>query len=376
MKSHAVPQEIMSMEFKLFGNFMTLREFIFIVAGVAIAWFFYLMMNAGVIPGLLAWPAVVVFGLGGALFGLVPYQDRTLDRWLLNFILAIRKPTQRVWKKPGFEPVTDSEKEIFSLKSQVISPMKSKTKSAKKITSQEDKKAEQQVSLSKIDNTISQVEKGLSPVQRKQTPQSMNNPNINTVKPKTISAPGAPPSQVLPQSNTNIASAKPPIANLKSEIPKPQPVSVTPPNIKGPEKSKTSQTIRNQSQPQIIGNTKQNINPVEQKTGSTLTISEENIQNYAAKESIPNLTQHKNTINIIIKDSSGKILEDVVSVIKNEDGSPIRAAVSNEFGQIINNNPLDNGKYKVTLSKEGLSFPELNIEMKGREYPILEITAQ
>jgi len=37
---------------------------------------------------------------------------------------------------------------------------------------------------------------------------------------------------------------------------------------------------------------------------------------------------------------------------------------------------LDNGKYKVTLTKEGLSFPELNIELKGKKYPILDITAQ
>lgn len=99
MKSHAVPQEIMSMEFKLFGNFMTLREFVFIAVGIALAWFFYILKNTGVLPAILAWPAVVMFGVGGALFGLVPLQDRTLEQWVINFVLAIRKPTFRIWKK-------------------------------------------------------------------------------------------------------------------------------------------------------------------------------------------------------------------------------------------------------------------------------------
>ena len=76
------------------------------------------------------------------------------------------------------------------------------------------------------------------------------------------------------------------------------------------------------------------------------------------------------------REKTGKIVEGVVTVIKNMEGSPIRAAVSNDFGQIINNNPLDDGKYKVTLTKEGLSFPEYNIELKGKKYPILDITSQ
>ena len=173
MKSHAVPQEILSMEFKLFGNFMTLREFIYIAVGIAVAWVFYFLQNTGVLPGILAWPATIIFGLGGILFGLVPYQDRTLEQWIVNFVLAIRKPTSRIWKKPGFEPISKEDKEIVSLKSHVIAPKETKIgKPTKKIVSSKEKTTEEQVekkvqdSLQSIENTINQVERGLTSVAR------------------------------------------------------------------------------------------------------------------------------------------------------------------------------------------------------------------
>lgn len=383
MKSHAVPQEIMAMEFKLFGNFMTMREFIYIAAGIAIAWFFYLLMGAGVIPALLAWPAVILFGLGGVLFGLVPVQDRSLDQWLVNFILAIRKPTKRIWKKPGFEPVTDSEKEIVSLKSKVISPMKSKSKNTKKkIATQQEKVTEQQVdreveeSLNKIDNTISQVEKGLAPVQRPVAPLK---PQVQqqTVQPQPVPQPVSQPS--LQQKTV--------VLKPKVQQPKPAPNQYEPQMIK-PETKPQQPAPREEIEQFIPKKEPQPEKPISKKLSDlpdsptpvapskTIEITNSNVQQYLSKDTIPNLKQYKNTINIIVKDSAGKIIDNVVTVIKDVNGSPIRAAVSNEFGQIINNNPLDNGRYKVTLSKEGYTFPDLDVEMKGKNYPILEITAQ
>ncbi len=102
METHAVPQEIMGVEFKLFGNFLSLREFIFIAVGLAVAYFFYFLMQRGVLPAILAVPAILFFGLGGTMLGIVPIQDRSLDKWILDYFAAINRPTQRVWKKSGF----------------------------------------------------------------------------------------------------------------------------------------------------------------------------------------------------------------------------------------------------------------------------------
>lgn len=345
MKSHAVPQEIMSMEFKLFGNFMTLREFIFIAVGIAIAWLFYILKNTGVLPPILAWPAIIIFGVGGALFGLVPVQDRTLEQWLVNYILAIRKPTLRIWKKPGFEPITKEDKEIVSLKSQVISPTKKeKPKVSKKIISEVEKATEEQVerkvqdSLQNISNTMTQLESGLTSVKRP-TPQASRRAAVQPAQ--------VPTKQYIPKTITKDA-----IDFLKQETPKPTPRSI-------------SQQLTHT--PQI-----QTAKPAKQ----IIKIDDSNIQNFASVEQIPNFQPNQNTINMIVYDQAGKVIEGVVAVIKNMDGNPIRAAVSNDFGQIINNNPLDNGQYKVTLSKEGLEFPEFNFELSGKKYPILQVTAQ
>ncbi|MFH1547047.1 MAG: carboxypeptidase-like regulatory domain-containing protein [bacterium] len=350
MKSHAVPQEIMSLEFKLFGNFMTLREFIFIAIGIAIAWFFYILKNTGVLPPILAWPAVITFGVGGALFGLVPFQDRTLEQWIVNFILAVRKPTLRIWKKPGFEPITKEDKEIVSLKSQVIAPAQAKSlKTTKKIVTEQEKVTEEKVekkvqeSLHTIDNTINLLETGLTSVKRPVPQPVLPVQQTQTVQPIQKPVQKAYQPQMIKKSS---------IEFLKPEEKKPEPKPISQQLTQSPvvEKAQTSRKV--------------------------IELNDSNFQKFASPEQIPNLQQNPNTINMIVRDQSGKSVEGVVSVIKNQEGSPIRAAVSNDFGHVVNNNPLDNGKYKVTLTKEGFNYPEFDIELKGKNYPILDITAQ
>ena len=99
-KQHAVPQNIMSVEFKLIGS-MTVRQFVYAAAGVIGAYLTY----ASTLPGIFKWPLVIVIGLGGVGFAFVPVQDRGLDIWIRNFLMAISKPTLRIWKKEPLPPV-------------------------------------------------------------------------------------------------------------------------------------------------------------------------------------------------------------------------------------------------------------------------------
>lgn len=67
-----------------------------------------------------------VIAIGGAFIALVPYNGRSLDKWMVIFFKAVTKPTQRIWLKeskiPDFlailleEPVVrkEDEKEITS----------------------------------------------------------------------------------------------------------------------------------------------------------------------------------------------------------------------------------------------------------------------
>ena len=69
--------------------------------------FFYLGVFGGgayavfsVLSGnILQWPISVTLALFAFALAFVPIEERGLDEWLINFIKAIYKPTQRIWKK-------------------------------------------------------------------------------------------------------------------------------------------------------------------------------------------------------------------------------------------------------------------------------------
>ncbi len=116
MEQHAVPQHIASFEFKLFGN-LTIRQFVFLAIplGVAALIFFSTM------PLFIRYGLSAIIASVGAFVALVPYNGRSIDRWVVIFIKAVTSPTQRIWKKetriPDFlkilleEPVVRKEAE-------------------------------------------------------------------------------------------------------------------------------------------------------------------------------------------------------------------------------------------------------------------------
>jgi hypothetical protein len=98
MSQHAVPQNVMDVEFKLIGE-MTLRQFAYLMVCALIAYVCYLSLI-----GIFKWPAVIFFLLLGVGLAFVPIQDRGLDIWFVNFLNAMFMPTQRVWQKAPIIP--------------------------------------------------------------------------------------------------------------------------------------------------------------------------------------------------------------------------------------------------------------------------------
>src|SRR3990167_1976626 len=107
MQQHPVPQNVMSVEFRLVGN-MTIKQFAYVAAGAIVAFVVYSIPFADV----LKWPLVLSF------FALAPINDIPLDRWIVSFIKVIYSPTKRVWRKetklleflmPGFTSFLQSQ---------------------------------------------------------------------------------------------------------------------------------------------------------------------------------------------------------------------------------------------------------------------------
>lgn len=124
-KQHPVPQNIMSVEFKLVGD-MTIRQFFYVAAGAVIAFLLYKTQ----LPFLIKWTLVPLIGLGGLGMAFVPLQDRGLDVWLKSFVKSLTTATQMVWKKDPQPPSYFLADYASSIQANVLAltPTKSRAK--------------------------------------------------------------------------------------------------------------------------------------------------------------------------------------------------------------------------------------------------------
>ncbi|MCA9382648.1 PrgI family protein, partial [Candidatus Dojkabacteria bacterium] len=94
MELHAVPQNIMQVEFQLFGD-LTIREFSYIAGGGLLAFMVYAINP----PFLFKWPFIIMFVLGGIALAKGKYNERSMDVYLITFMNALTSSQKMVWKK-------------------------------------------------------------------------------------------------------------------------------------------------------------------------------------------------------------------------------------------------------------------------------------
>ncbi len=341
MQQHAVPQEIMSVEFKLFGNFLSLREFIFIAVSLAISWILYTLMSKGIIPGILAYPGIFIIATVGIMAGLVPFQQKTLDKWIINYFNAIRTPTQRIWKKPGFEPTLAQQGVPVVHKNYVVAPPAST-----ETTSTSNLKA---ASIPNVKEDTTKIEKD-EQERIKEIAETMNTIS-NPTKPVANTIPAKTPAAEA-MSSTTVAPTSNPTVQPKAPVNPVTPASPLPP-----------------INPSTNPNPASSGNPATSK----ILLDDSTISKYQV--TIPGIADSPNMMNFSIKDNLGKQLGQVVAIVKNERGEPIRASISNPLGLTINATPLSNGTYIVNFKKDGYIFPELVWTMTGKNYKPIEIKA-
>jgi len=114
VKQHAVPQNIMDVEFKLIGD-LTMRQFTYLLVFGLIAYIVYISM-----VGVFKWPITMFFVLFGLALAFVPIQERGMDEWFVNFFKAVYEPTQRVWKKESILPPAFTYQNLAVVKQELI----------------------------------------------------------------------------------------------------------------------------------------------------------------------------------------------------------------------------------------------------------------
>ncbi len=91
------------------------------------------------------------------------------------------------------------------------------------------------------------------------------------------------------------------------------------------------------------------------------------------------LPEPPKTANIIVgmvTDAQGKIVEDAIVEIQDNQGNPVRALRTNRLGQFQTATPLANGDYLILTEKEGHQFDILKVKAEGKVIPPIRIRAK
>ncbi|OGC80666.1 hypothetical protein A3K01_04305 [candidate division WWE3 bacterium RIFOXYD1_FULL_43_17] len=113
-KQHAVPQNVMSVDFKLIGD-LTMRQFAYVFIAGILAYLSYVFFI-----GIFRWPLVFIIAFAGIGFAFIPVQERGMDEWIVNFFKAMYMPTQRIWKKEPTIPSAFMYDDLATLKQELI----------------------------------------------------------------------------------------------------------------------------------------------------------------------------------------------------------------------------------------------------------------
>jgi hypothetical protein len=124
-RKHAVPQNVMDVEFKVVGD-ITLRQLGYLLAGGAL---FYTFFNLG-LPNFWAWTLAIASAGMALLIAFVPIEERPLEKWLLLFLKAMRYDTQLIWRKSSVTPAYFLSDYADIIKNEIITltPVKSRNK--------------------------------------------------------------------------------------------------------------------------------------------------------------------------------------------------------------------------------------------------------
>ena len=405
-KQHAVPQHIAAFEFKLIGD-LTIKQFLFAGVGIAVA---YAAWVSG-LNFLIKWGIILIsagLGLGTAFF---PLQDRTLDQWILNFILAIFSPTQRYWQKEPLAPEYLREDYSRFLTSQVLSmtPIQSRRRLQQYLGELEEKEmiteGEEEEFLEKLNfdlplpprswiptekatqNAAATKEEEELPKQREVSTKPKLASEVNIALEKTYKVPDEKETKyvttlgnITPGRKIRLPTIEGTIRLKPKEKPRPlleRRISAEPSKEPLKENDRAEQLQRQnialknrleeaEKQLQSLRELKEE-RPKDGAYGARLLEQEIEVQKLTKAVGVPPVAEKKipNIISGIVKDKEGKLLENIVVIIKDQDGDPVRALKTNRLGQFAISTSLENGDYMVEVSTKERHFDIMKVVTNG-----------
>jgi hypothetical protein len=373
MIQHPIPQNISSYSFHIIGD-MTFKQFLMLlIPGVLI--FFTISSNLPlIIKGLIA-ATLLLFGLVGAF---MPIEERPLDQWFIAFIKAIYRPTQFIWRRDHREP----EYFTFTTASSNLQPadtpdmaalaIKRKREGLKSFlqTLPEQKLAD---SLEQQENQVTSNLTALFTIPASAPIPVFGNPSTAGAAPRQTAALTSLTPQTIIAPTPNETPAMPSQAPIR---PAPKEVVVVPqvpisiPQTPKPAIPAPATTIfQSPSQPQPLASGGSDRPP-----GIPRGIPQNSVTTDSALP-FPAAPTTANTIVGMVLDKTGKIIDNAIVEVRDQNHLPIRATKTNKLGQFFSTTPLKNGTYEIEVEKGGFTFPLLKLEAQGKIIPPLKIQA-
>lgn len=420
MIEHPVPQNITSYEFRLIGS-MTIKQFILLLAGGGLAFLAY----STNLPGFLKWPLVITAVLSGVAMAFLPYEERSLDEWFINFVKAIYRPTKYYWRRtpqpPGFFTYQAVPSAMAEARKPDLSPYRQTQ--VKQFLSSLGGAAEVAPTdpldlLGKgggMDALFSQVQAApnVAPATRevitKPSLQTRPRPLGSEKRTTTVFAAPALPPQPVPQEKivapqpvrpTPPTTAQTP-APAAPAPPRPAPILLEPTQSKltvetekpkvAPQPTKTGAEV---AELEAVSVQKKTLQKEEPPPAAPIPVAEPTSA-YIAAGSAPRAAHTETTIpavfdktlpfpsaadkpNILIgmaHATNRSIIPGAIVEIVDAQGNTVRAMKTNALGQFYMSSPLKNGAYTIHTEKEGFSFPTYQFEANGKILDPVDITA-
>jgi len=380
MKQHAIPQNILDIEFKLFSKF-TIKEFVYIASGIGFGSIFLFTFANGNMPGIIAIPIFLISSLIGVFFGVVKINDQKADVYFKNFIVAITSPTLRVWRSKFY----DQKVEASVLKTDVLQKqMDIIGADLTNSQAKEDLEIADQNLDSAVKEKLTEIEKMAVQTENMQTGNSpMQNPPMQNSRPVITPAKQTPPQKPIDDlvvnketinaqlSDTQLSEPQPLSTPTTQAQPTPTPTQpITPAITNAPTQAQTPTT-----QPPIIETTPQSAPQATSQTPTPTTTMTQPLPTPAPTTQAPTAptqptppTDEPNIVTLNLLDKENKPVAQAVAMIKNEMGSIIQAKVSDENGTIAFSKSLQNGKYYIDIQHASSRFPRVQFQAEGLIY--------
>lgn len=360
MQQHPIPQNILDIEFKLFGRF-TVKEFAYLALGVGFGGIFLFFFTKGMLPGIIAIPVFLFSSAVGIALAVVPINDQKADVFIRNYISAITKPTLRVWKNALFDEKVEWEAEQRGLKLTSKgdkNAMPSTTTRPEIVGGGAEIARNQFIEESKLQEIEEEEESRLKKIEELAKEASA----LEAEQPLVANIPQAESESGQSQTTATVTSQENPNNQLQ---PTAQQSTLMPvQNLPDGYQSQMLTDKPNQAAT-IAESTKRAPTP----SSDMITIGP-GISNQGV--AIEGFQPAPNSINLVIQGRNAEPVPQATVIIRRSDGGIVQVNQSNSQGYVLPNKPYNPGEYIVEIRQDKYNFPKLRMLLENQpQQPVL-----